>query len=350
MATLRVRRGSSSAWSAANPVLALGELGYDTTTNQMKVGNGSTAWNSLAFLGGSITTTLPADFQERVEDIVGSQLVDGTHIDSVYNDTTGKITINAIDIPTSIGEVEDLTVAGFISDDTSFSYGAVLQIVMDNITSGGAVTWADVSGKPTIVTNFASLVGANNKLMYFNGAATMAFLTITDFIKTLFDDGSSSAARTTLDVYSKAESQALVSPSSIMGVATIKGTGTATTVPSNGTFGASAGRIPGLAVTVTGEGRPVIVKLTIPSYRHSSNPSVSQFTIAQGTTPLQSFAIKSPGTTAPGAGIEFSVTTGTLTSGVSYTFYAVARQPGGIAGGTIDSDTTYPSELLVSRG
>jgi hypothetical protein len=47
--TIQIRRGTTSAWNSANPVLALGEQGYDTTTKQMKVGDGVTAWTSLAY-------------------------------------------------------------------------------------------------------------------------------------------------------------------------------------------------------------------------------------------------------------------------------------------------------------
>lgn len=46
---IQFRRGSTSDWSTANTVLAAGEMGIDTTTNQFKIGNGSTAWNSLSY-------------------------------------------------------------------------------------------------------------------------------------------------------------------------------------------------------------------------------------------------------------------------------------------------------------
>ena len=48
-ATIKIRRGTSTQWSVANPVLASGELGIDTTLNQFKIGDGATAWNSLSF-------------------------------------------------------------------------------------------------------------------------------------------------------------------------------------------------------------------------------------------------------------------------------------------------------------
>lgn len=43
-----MRRGTTSEWNAANPVLASGEPGLDTTLGVLKVGDGATAWQSLA--------------------------------------------------------------------------------------------------------------------------------------------------------------------------------------------------------------------------------------------------------------------------------------------------------------
>ena len=56
MATrMQQRRGTAAQWTAANPVLAAGEIGFETDTNKFKVGNGSTAWTSLTyFVDGSI--------------------------------------------------------------------------------------------------------------------------------------------------------------------------------------------------------------------------------------------------------------------------------------------------------
>lgn len=54
---IQVRRGTASQWTSTNPTLAAGELGFETDTNKIKCGNGSTAWNSLAYLNndGDIT-------------------------------------------------------------------------------------------------------------------------------------------------------------------------------------------------------------------------------------------------------------------------------------------------------
>lgn len=45
--TIQLRRGSLSQWSTANPILAVGEIGFVTDDLSYKIGDGSTAWNSL---------------------------------------------------------------------------------------------------------------------------------------------------------------------------------------------------------------------------------------------------------------------------------------------------------------
>lgn len=47
---IQIRRDTSSNWASANPVLADGELAWVTDTLQLKVGDGVTAWNSLAYV------------------------------------------------------------------------------------------------------------------------------------------------------------------------------------------------------------------------------------------------------------------------------------------------------------
>lgn len=48
---LQFRRGLSTQWTSNNTLLADGEMGIETDTSLFKIGNGSTAWNSLAYGG-----------------------------------------------------------------------------------------------------------------------------------------------------------------------------------------------------------------------------------------------------------------------------------------------------------
>jgi hypothetical protein len=57
---IQIRRDTAANWTSANPILAQGELGAETDTSKIKIGDGSTAWSSLAYLidaGDYITAT-----------------------------------------------------------------------------------------------------------------------------------------------------------------------------------------------------------------------------------------------------------------------------------------------------
>lgn len=47
---IELRKDTAANWTAANPILRSGEVGYETNTKKFKIGNGSTNWNSLAYL------------------------------------------------------------------------------------------------------------------------------------------------------------------------------------------------------------------------------------------------------------------------------------------------------------
>lgn len=51
LANIQVRRDTAANWTSANPTLAAGELGLETNTLKLKLGDGSTAWTSLAYVG-----------------------------------------------------------------------------------------------------------------------------------------------------------------------------------------------------------------------------------------------------------------------------------------------------------
>jgi hypothetical protein len=47
---IQIKRGLSTAWASVNPVLAQGEFGYESDTESLKVGDGTTLWNALAYI------------------------------------------------------------------------------------------------------------------------------------------------------------------------------------------------------------------------------------------------------------------------------------------------------------
>ena len=51
MATLQLKRGTAARWKELNLVLAAGEPGFVIDENRLKIGDGSTAWNDLPYIG-----------------------------------------------------------------------------------------------------------------------------------------------------------------------------------------------------------------------------------------------------------------------------------------------------------
>lgn len=54
---IQIKRGTASSWTSANTTLANGEIGFETDTKKMKVGDGSTAWTSLSYIESIPTQT-----------------------------------------------------------------------------------------------------------------------------------------------------------------------------------------------------------------------------------------------------------------------------------------------------
>ncbi|MEI8390120.1 MAG: hypothetical protein WCG23_09590 [bacterium] len=48
---IQLRNETAATWTSSNPTLAQGEMGLETDTNRIKFGDGSTAWNSLPYVG-----------------------------------------------------------------------------------------------------------------------------------------------------------------------------------------------------------------------------------------------------------------------------------------------------------
>lgn len=75
---IRQRRGTAAQWTTANTLLGAGELGVETDTGKVKVGNGSALWNALPYLTGAASTTEPIDGGTPSSTYDGTTLDGGT--------------------------------------------------------------------------------------------------------------------------------------------------------------------------------------------------------------------------------------------------------------------------------
>ena len=97
---IQFRRDTAAAWTAANPTLAAGELGLETDTSFYKIGNGSTAWTSLAYgsiqgtlANGAVTTAKIADDAVTAAKLADTAVTPGSYTaTNITVDAQGRIT------------------------------------------------------------------------------------------------------------------------------------------------------------------------------------------------------------------------------------------------------------------
>jgi len=100
---IQMRRDTAAAWTAANPTLAAGEMGLETDTTYYKIGNGSTAWNSLAYgayngaiSNGTITSAMIADGAIVNADVNASAAIAYSKLSLNNSIVAGDITAGAV--------------------------------------------------------------------------------------------------------------------------------------------------------------------------------------------------------------------------------------------------------------
>jgi hypothetical protein len=87
-----LRKGTASEWAIANPTLALGEPGYDTTNEILKIGDGITAWSGLS--NHKHTSLNITDFNSSVSGLLQvKDIVPGSNIS--ITSSSGTYTINS---------------------------------------------------------------------------------------------------------------------------------------------------------------------------------------------------------------------------------------------------------------
>ena len=56
-ALIQLRRDTGANWNSVNPVLAAGEIGYETDTIRFKIGDGTSTWSQLNFGSGGVSVS-----------------------------------------------------------------------------------------------------------------------------------------------------------------------------------------------------------------------------------------------------------------------------------------------------
>jgi hypothetical protein len=188
---MQQRRGTAAQWVSTNngngPILAAGEIGYESDTNKFKIGDGVNHWIDLpafideAALGGSLGDYVPLsdlaqplgvatldgsgkllssqipNIDEISQDAINSALTAGNGISKDYNDSANTITI---------GLSHDVEIAGTLtlSQAPTTDLQAATKLYVDNVAAGinfhEAVKAATVAPLSATYNNGTNGVGA----------------------------------------------------------------------------------------------------------------------------------------------------------------------------------------------
>ncbi len=73
---MQQRRDTAANWTSANPTLLSGELGFETDTYKYKLGDGTTAWNSLAYASVSTDKIEEGNTEAEVVDTPDARTIE----------------------------------------------------------------------------------------------------------------------------------------------------------------------------------------------------------------------------------------------------------------------------------
>ena len=180
----KLRRDTAANWSSNNPTLAEGELGYDKTNVYLKIGDGTTAWNSLGqftqseesitdFIGGTVTGNTETfitvtyndsdntlDFVVPVLDEDNLSTNSATHLatqQSIKAYVDAQVTAQDLDTAGDSGtgsvdlDSQSLTISGTANEITTVASNQGITIGLpDNVTIAGNLT---VAGTQTTVSS-----------------------------------------------------------------------------------------------------------------------------------------------------------------------------------------------------
>jgi hypothetical protein len=191
---IQVRRGTAAQWTSANPTLASGEWGFESDTGKVKIGDGTTAWNSEPYVGAGTVTSITAGtglsggtitgsgtiaIDSSVVTLTGTQtLTNKTATGLIYTQTllTPSFTTNAYTLV--LGDQGDIllasngSTAGTINIPTnaSVAFPVGTQITIIQTGAGQLTIQATTSGTTTINSTGASAIAP--KLRAINSSAT----------------------------------------------------------------------------------------------------------------------------------------------------------------------------------
>jgi hypothetical protein len=159
MATrIQVRRGTTSQWNTANPTLEEGEIGYNSTLGQIKVGDGTSVWADLDYFVSD--TSLGTSLGSYVQDSDKSAVNGVAELDASKN---------------------ILAPASIIFEGTANDHETTLAVT--DPTADRTITFPDATGTVALTTDIS--VTAASTTTFSNKSISLGSNTVTSTLAQL---------------------------------------------------------------------------------------------------------------------------------------------------------------------
>ena len=149
---IQLRRDTATAWAAANPVLSQGEIGLDLTSKKIKIGDGTTLWNALAYWDDKETNLTGYATELYVDNAIGaitiptyiSQFGEGFSLTDTDKIVTNKLYSTNLTQPNQHYRLEVDTNGVVVLPDSSIINGSTIR----GVAGTGELNYAGITIGP----------------------------------------------------------------------------------------------------------------------------------------------------------------------------------------------------------
>jgi len=156
---IQLRRDTASNWEEINPVLADGEMGFEWDTGFIKLGDGTTSWNSLDY--NTVSKDIPQNDIDRSLNYSlqlsdrGKQVYNSGYFSSIYVPTNASV---EFPIGSTVTIITNETYGGYVGAETP----GTTRIIVP-----GVAYTSDGYQLPT--ASMAALIKVGTDLWYLSG-------------------------------------------------------------------------------------------------------------------------------------------------------------------------------------
>ena len=167
---IQIRRDLAATWTSVNPTLASGEIGLETDTEKLKVGDGSTLWAALSYYTLGTSGYAPLASPTFTGTVNGATITASGTVTGATVNATSALQINGTSVQTSLDAKAGLASPAFTGTVTSTG-----MTINGDLTVNGSVNIEEVKEDLALDTTTTGTINFNAKdgsIIYYTANQT----------------------------------------------------------------------------------------------------------------------------------------------------------------------------------